>query len=194
MAPSAVFDLPGSITEAQYTEDASSGKYANSVMAVSTATADARPQSPVQLATDDGRPTYETRFSPSTSIVETATLTDHASKALAALASGANALTLTATVSAAPKLGVDFDLGDDVGFVLGSTEVDPRATFAPGYSDLFSDIFGTSTGMTKTLVNPNGRDSVPAFPQGFSGVARCYAVEMTLGVTPTITPILVSGA
>lgn len=198
MAPSAVFDLPGSITEAQYTEDASSGKYANSVMAVSTATADARPQSPVQLASDDGRPTYENRFSPSTSITETGTLTDHASKALAALATGANALTMTASVAAAPKLGVDFDLGDDVGFVLGGTEADPRARWAPGFSDLFtdvfSDVFGVPTGLTvKTLVNPDGRPSVPAFPRGFSGVARCYAVEMTLGPTPTISPILVAG-
>jgi len=47
--------------------------------------------------------------------------------------------------------------------------------------------------MTKTLVNPNGRESVPSFPGGMSGVARCFGWEMTLGVTPTISPILVAG-
>ena len=169
-------------------------------MAVSTATADARPQSPVQLATDDGRPTYETRFSPSTSIVETATLTDHASKALAALATGANALTLSAAVAAAPKLGTDWVLGDDIGYLIGGLEADPRARWTPGYSDAFSDLFsdffgGTPTGlMVKTLVNPNGRPSVPSFPNGLSGVAQCVTWELSLGVTPIVTPTLESEA
>jgi len=198
LAPAAVFDLPGCVTEASYTEDFSGGRGANSVVATSTATGDVRPQSPPQLATDDGRPTREYRFTPSTSITETATLTDHASKALAALATGANALTLSAAVAAAPKLGIDWVLGDDLGYQIGGLEVDPRARWTPGFTDAFSDIFtdmfgGTPTGlMDKTLVNPNGRPSVPAFPQGLSGVARCVSWELTLGVTPIVTPTLES--
>ena len=200
MAPSAVFDLPGCITEMTNPRDYSAGKGANDVMATSSATADVRPQSPHQLAPDDGRPTYEHRFTPSTSITDVSTLTDHAQAALASLAPGASAVTLSAAVVAAPKLGVDWQLGDDVGYQIGGLEADPRARWTPGYSDAFSDIFtdifgGTPTGvMDKTLVNSNGRDSVPAFPGGVSGVARCYAWEMTLGVTPIVTPTLVDGA
>ena len=197
MAPSAVFDLPGCITEMTNPRDYSAGKGANDVMATSSATADVRPQSPHQLAPDDGRPTYEHRFTPSTSITDVSTLTDHAQAALASLAPGASAVTLSAAVVAAPKLGVDWQLGDDVGYQIGGLEADPRARWTPGFSDLFSDIFtdtfGTPTGlMDKTLVNPNGRPSVPAFPNGLSGVARCVSWELTLGVTPVVTPTLES--
>ena len=205
MAPSATFDLPGCVTEASYAEDFSGGRGANSVVAVSTATGNVRPQSPPQLAADDGRPTREYRFTPSTDITITDTLTDHASKALAALATGANALTLSAAVAAAPKLGTDWILGDDVGYQIGGLEADPRARWTPGFSDLFSDIFtdmfGTYTGMDKTLVNPNGRPSVPAFPNGLSGVARCVSWELSFGtpeapkiiVTPTLESETING-
>ncbi len=199
LAPTAVFDLPGCVTDATFIEDFSgAGKASNDIMAVSTATAGTRPQSPLQIAADDGRPTFQYRYTPSTSISDVATLTSSAAQMLATISGGSTALTLTAAVVAAPKLGTDFVLGDDVGFVLGSTEADPRASWAPGFSDdftdIFSDIFGELTGeMDKTLVNPSGRDSVPAFPGGFSGVARCFGWELTLGVTQTISPILVSG-
>jgi len=200
LAPTAVFDLPGCVTEASYTEDFSGGRGANSVVATSTATADVRPQSPPQLAADDGRPTREFRFTPSSDITITDTLTDHAQKALAALATGANALTLSAAVAAAPKLGTDWVLGDDIGYLIGGLEADPRARWTPGFTDFFSDIFtdmfgGDPTGlMVKTLVNPNGRPSVPSFPNGLSGVAQCVTWELSLGVTPIVTPTLESEA
>jgi hypothetical protein len=200
LAPAAVFDLPGCVTDATYIEDYSAGKGANSVIASSSGVAGARPQSPAQIAVDDGRPTYEARFAPSTDITLTATLTDHAARMLSSVAQGSTALTLSAAVAAAPKLGTDWVLGDDVGYSIGGLEADPRARWTPGYSDAFSDIFtdifgGTPTGvMVKTLVNPNGRDSVPAFHGGLSGVARCYGWDLSLGVTQIITPILVSGA
>jgi hypothetical protein len=206
MAPTATFDLPGCITDVLSTTDYSAGKGANDVMAVSTATSGTRPQSSHHLAPDDGRPTYEARVTPSTSIIDIPTLDAHAAKVLAVMQGGATSLALSAAVlatavkPAAPPLGTDWNLGDDVGYAIGGTEADPRATFAPGFTDFFSDIFtdvfgGTPTGlMVKTLVNPNGRPTVPAFPSRLAGTQRAIGWEMTLGVTPVVTPILVNGA
>jgi len=160
MAPTATFDLPGCITDALVTEDYSAGKGANSVIAFSSGVAGSRLQSPAQIAPDDGRPTYETRVTPSTSIVDVTTLTDHAVKILAVMKDGATATALSASVlasgtkPAAPPLGTDWNLGDDVGFDL----------------------------------------TAPAFPGGLVGLKRAIGWEMTLGVTPTVTPILVDGA
>jgi len=169
MAPTATFDLPGCVTVASYLEDYSGGKGANSVTATTTGDGTTRLVSPAQIAADDGRPTREYRYSPSTSITDVGTLTDHAARTLATLAPGSTALTLsasvlaTATKPAAPPLGTDWVLGDDVGFIIGG-------------------------------IGSDGKDTVPAFPGGMSGVARCYGWELTLGVTQIVTPILVQGA
>jgi len=160
MAPTATFDLPGCITDALVTEDYSAGKGANSVIAFSSGVAGSRLQSPAQIGPDDGRPTYETRVTPSTSIVDVTTLTDHAVKILAVMKDGAMATALSAPVlassskPAAPVLGSEWNLGDDIGYILAA----------------------------------------PAFPNGLAGTQRAIGWEMTLGVTPVVTPILVDGA
>jgi len=202
MVPTATFDLPGCITDALFTTDYSAGRGANDVMAVSTPVSTGRPQSAHHLAPDDGRPTYEHRYTPSTSITEIATLDDHAAKVLASMKDGATALALSASVMAsatkpaAPVLGTDWNLGDDIGFAIGGLEADPRTRWVDVYADTFVDtwvdqFFPTATAV---LINPNGRPSVPAFPSGLAGTQRAIGWELVLGVTPVITPILVNGA
>lgn len=164
LAPAVTFQAPGCIIDAVMVEDYSSGKGANSVIAYSSATADVVPQSPAQVAPDDGRPTFETDIQPSTSITDIATLTSHAQSALATLAPGGSALAMSANVSTAPPLGSAWVLGDDVGYIIGGLEADPH--------------------------NPAGRESVPAFPGGISGVMRCVGWELTLDGVQTVTPIL----
>lgn len=196
LAPAATFEMPGCVIDATLVEDYSAGKGANSVTAVSTATVDVRPQSPVQIPTvDDGRPTFETRFTPSTSITLVSTLTAHAQAALATLAPGGRALALSAAVEKAPPLGIDWALGDDVGYDIGGLEVDPRTHVVDVYADTFVDVWVDRfypTGTATVLVNPAGRDSVPAFPGGIAGTARCIGWEMTLDGVQTVTPILTS--
>lgn len=116
--PAATFDHPGCVSEAEYVEDYSNGQGANNVMATSSGEGDTRPQSPLQLGPDDGRVTFDYRWSPSTSITSIDTLTAHAKRALQFLAPGSTALTLKASVEAAPSLGVDWMLGDDIGVEL----------------------------------------------------------------------------
>lgn len=166
LAPAATFQAPGCVIEASLVEDYSSGKGANSVIAYSSATAGSVPQSPAQVGTDVGLPTFEVDIQPSTSITDVSVLTAHAQSALASLVGGGSALVLRAAVETAPKLGVDWILGDDVGYQIGGLEYDPT--------------------------NPAGRQSVPAFPGGLTGTMRAIGWEMTLDGVQTVTPTLVA--
>lgn len=120
--PAAQFYLPGSVTDAELEEGYGADEGANDVMAVSTGTEDARPQSPHQTITTDLRPRFEKRWSPSTSIKEVPTLTSHAQRALAAMKDGTLALSLTANRQEAPALNRDWRIGDDIGFDITAPE------------------------------------------------------------------------
>lgn len=120
--PSVTFEMPGSVSAVEFTEDYSAGSGATDVMAVSSASAGARPESPRQTSGDTERPTFQHRFTPSTSITNTATLTAHAQRALAEMASGARTLTLTAIDDGTNRLGIDWWLGDTVGFEIGGID------------------------------------------------------------------------
>jgi len=196
LAPTATFSAPGCIIDAVMTEDYSAGKGANSVIAYSSATAGDVPTSLAQVAADDGRPTFEVDIQPSTSITDIATLTAHAQSALATLAPGGSVLAMSAAVESAPPLGVDWVLGDDVGYSIGGLEVDPRHTIGDIYSDIWSDtwsdVWGVLTGHGRIQTNPAGRESVLAFPGGISGVMRCVGWERTLDGVQVVTPILAS--
>ena len=164
LSPAATFQAPGAVMTASMAEDYSSGKAANAVIAYSSASAGTVPTSPQQVGPDDGRPTFEVDIQPSTSIADIATLTGHALSALASLAPGGSAMALSAAVEKAPVLGVDWVLGDDVGYVIGGLEVAPAA--------------------------PYSREAVPAFPGGITGTLRCIGWELTLADMQTITPVL----
>jgi hypothetical protein len=94
------------------------GPAAQFYLAVSSGVDDARPQSAPQSDATDLRPTFEYRWTPSTSIKETETLNDHAARALAAMRNGGIGLELTANRAEAPKLGRDWFIGDEIGFDL----------------------------------------------------------------------------
>jgi hypothetical protein len=105
------------------TEDHSTGKAANHVLATSTGDGEetgVRPES--APARDEARlllePRYELRFVPSTSITTQSVLDDHAAAKLALVAGGARVLRLTARFDAYPRLGVDWRLGDTIGYEL----------------------------------------------------------------------------
>jgi len=118
LGPSATWEFPGAVVDVELTEDYSDGKGANDVMAVSTASMDTRPESVHVLVTDDERPKFEHRFTPSTTITETDTLDAHAARQSAQV--GRGTLTLAMTLDAASaRPGIDFNLGDVRGFRIG---------------------------------------------------------------------------
>lgn len=120
--PNAQFYMPGSLLSAELVRGYGADEGANDVMAVSSGTEDARPQSPHQTNDTDQRPRFEYRWTPSTSITDVNTLTAHAQRALAAMKDGSLALTLTANREEAPKLGRDWFIGDDIGFSIEAPE------------------------------------------------------------------------
>lgn len=158
LSANASFEIPGPVTEVSMDEDYSAGHGANDVMAVSTADGNERPQSDHIVTADPSRPTFEFRWTPSTSITSKDTLNSHASAGAVALANGQTSVSLSATSLAAPAVGVEWSLGDDIGYAIGSGAV------------------------------------VPAFPGGRDGVARAIGWELTLGGSPTVTPILAEPA
>jgi hypothetical protein len=188
LSPAATFEMPGGVTKFKMVRDYSASKGATSVMAVSTANGNVRPQSAPQVAVQSDRPTFELRYTPSTSITDVATLNGHAQAALKNVSSGAVSVALSAIDSTGSRLGVDWSLGDDVGFGIGGTIIDGRRVTI---SDVFTDVFTDRFGADATIpVNTNGTDSVPAFPGGIQGTARAISWLLTLGNTPEVTPTL----
>ncbi len=161
LSPAVTFEAPGFITEFELVEDYGQGKGATDVMAVSSGQGTIRPQSAHQVIQDSSQPSVEYRFTPSTSVTEVATLNSHASAAVNVMHSGSAAVSFKMTATDGPQVGVDWFLGDAVGFQIGG-------------------------------VDSAGVELVPSFPGGFAGIARVAGFELTLGMTPTVTPILVS--
>ncbi|MCK9597815.1 MAG: hypothetical protein M0R06_02165 [Sphaerochaeta sp.] len=122
MDPAVTFEHPGPVSSGTFTEDYSSGAGANDVLAVSTAIADVRPESSHAVYADASRPTYELRFTPSEGISDIDTLDEHAEATLARVQEGAVSLALVLDYGTAPKPGVDWTLGDVVGFRVTSPE------------------------------------------------------------------------
>lgn len=116
LGPSAQFYLPGNVSDAILHEGYKRGEGANDVMATSSGVDDARPQSGRKQVLNDGRPRVEFRWSPSSSITDTATLDGHANRALAAMQDGTVELAIEAPRATAPA----FALGDTIGFDLTS--------------------------------------------------------------------------
>ncbi len=128
LAPAAVFEMPGAVSSFSIVEDYAAGRGANDVMASSSGEGDTRPQSPRQVFADPDLPTFEYRWTPSTSITSIDTLTSHAERALTVLKDGSTALSLSAAVAGAPRLGVDWALGDDAGYDVGAPDYLGRDT------------------------------------------------------------------
>jgi len=167
---------------------------------------------PVLYAGD--RPTFEYRFTPSTSIKETATLDEHAEGAAVELAGGTKSLQLAGDAVTSPTLNVDWFVGDDIGFKVGGQfrpgisnlgapgvfEVDAEGLLIPnvgtqpaenGLLDASGLVAGTD-GLYE-FSEPRTRAArpiVPAFPTGLRGVARAIGVELDFENVPTVTPIL----
>jgi hypothetical protein len=153
--PNATFDMPGNLTTFQRVRSFAQGKGANAVMAYSSGQGDVRPQSPVQHEVDPDRPTFEYRWTPSTSILDVDTLTDYAAAALANMRNGSIALALTAIADQpeTPMYGADWVLGDDVGY-------DIHAPAFPG------GLAGTARAIGVRLTLGNTRTITPVLAGG----------------------------
>lgn len=118
LAPAVVFDS-ASYVSCGYKEDWTSGNGANDLYAVGTGSGLSRAYGTAVATNFDGRPRVQYRWNPTTSIFDPLTLTQHAQRALSIVGNGTNTVTITADINSANKqLGVDWYLGDDIGYVI----------------------------------------------------------------------------
>ena len=100
------------MTDAAHVSNYSPGAGGNVVTAVSSGEGDARPQQTAGVF-QQGRPVWEVRFTPSTSITKLSTLLGHATARLGTIANGSQVISCTLARAGAPRVGIDWDLGDD---------------------------------------------------------------------------------
>lgn len=156
--------MPGCVTDFELIEDYTAEQGANDVMATSSGQGDTRPESRHQVATDllaAGWCRFEDRFSPSTSITEVETLNAHAREELARMRDGLTQLTLKADLAAAPRLGVDWWIGDDITAVLTCPRfpehIGPNGNHVPGYERRLR-VMGWEIDLDAGVLSPNTRE------------------------------------
>lgn len=119
LSPAATFEIPGPVSGVSLDRDYTDGNGANDVMATSTASGTARPQSTHVVVPDLQRPTFELRFTPDTDVDDDDVLQSHAQSMAAEVSAGTQTLALKSAVQDAPRLGIDWLEGDDIGYVVG---------------------------------------------------------------------------
>lgn len=126
-SPAVTFEYPGMVGDASQARDYSDGRGANKIVAFSSGEGTVTPYAqPVYAADFEGRPTFEYRYSPLTSESDTLILARYASQAVKILGPGARPMTVSLATTdpkamLGRRLGVDWRLGDDVGYVIGSS-------------------------------------------------------------------------
>lgn len=142
LGPAATFEIPGPVTEVSLDRDYTEGGGATDVMATSTGSGAARPQSDHVVIRDPNRPTFELRFTPDTELDDDAVLNSHAAAKAAAVRDGTRTLALKSSVRDAPRLGVEWSEGDDIGYIVGGV--------APDGTDILPAFPGGLSGVVRT--------------------------------------------
>lgn len=118
----AIFESDGAATATySFTEDSQDGKAANLVQAYSSGSGDDKPISSTMAAVsrlDAGEVIFEYHYQPSSSISQQSTLDSHAKSSVVRMQDGNLKFELETIWDAFPRLGFDWDLGDDVGWRL----------------------------------------------------------------------------
>jgi hypothetical protein len=126
--------MPGCVTDFQFIEDDGEETGANDTLALSSGEGDSKPRSTRYEATDllDVEARFERRFTPATSITDTSTLDQYAEADHAATREGLTQLTLTANLDAAPRVNLDWWMGDDIDVTITCDRF-PRTLGAGGF-------------------------------------------------------------
>lgn len=136
-----MWEFPGPVTDFAYVEGYGEGEGATVVLASSSGEGSVRPMSQKLVATAliaNGWARFERRFSPGASITDDAVLDRHAATELAKVQDGLTQLSLVAHLDSAPRLNMDWWLGDDITAVITAPRFPARAgpdgDKVPGYT------------------------------------------------------------
>lgn len=190
LAPAATYRMPGPLRSFRRGRGWKTGKGANHVVAYSSGTGDSVPSASHTVA-DPDRPTVAFRFTPSTNITESDTLDAHAQRKAADLSRGERAISMVADYESSPKFGVDWFIGDDIGYSVGGTVSGPRQVVVTG--DAVTEWAEETAGAAAVTTETQSWESVPAFPGGARGIERALGWRLNLDGVPTIEPILAGG-
>lgn len=126
--------MPGCVRSFRFLENFGEENGANDVLALSSGEGGSKPRSTryedTQLLASYAR--FERRFTPASSITSTTTLDQYAEAELARTRLGVTQLTIEANLDAAPKVNLDWWLGDDIDVSLTCDRF-PRTLDADGY-------------------------------------------------------------
>jgi hypothetical protein len=128
LSPNARFFLAngaGNISSFTWSRDYTDGNGANDITALGQGQGITRPSDREVATNFQGRPTFEYRFTPPTtnSIADQQSLSDAAKSKLRSISNGSTAISITCQLSEAPKLGIDWFLGDDVTYDIQAPSV-----------------------------------------------------------------------
>lgn len=126
--------MPGCVTDFTYLEDDGEETGANDTLALSSGEGESKPRSTRYEATDllQDEARFERRFTPAVSITSTDTLDQYAEADHAATRDGLTQLTITANLHAAPRVNLDWWMGDDIDVSLTCDRF-PRRAGTDGY-------------------------------------------------------------
>lgn len=108
--------MPGCVADFEFIEDFGEETGANDTIALSSGEGESKPRSTRYEATDllDDFARFERRFSPASSVTEQTTLDQYAEADHAATRLGLSQLSITANLGAAPRVNLDWWMGDDI--------------------------------------------------------------------------------
>lgn len=137
-SPAVTFELGGTIsggtiTDLTYTEDYTDGKGGNYVTAysVTDATTGVQPSQSVAYTGNPRQLQLDYVWMPSSSITDTPTLLAHAQQQLGIIQRGTRTLAMSVQGNAFPQFGVDYDIGDVVGYRIGGLDQNGYETVPP---------------------------------------------------------------
>lgn len=125
LGPAVTFDLPGCVTAASQPSSYADGDGANVITYYSSGQGDVTPYAADAVVADfDDRPAFEFRDSPVPSVTDTTRLHAFAVQALKVLSHGATPLSLTVTRENdfGRTYGIDWRMGDDIGYSIGGLD------------------------------------------------------------------------
>lgn len=149
-APAVKFYMPGQLVEFERPEDYSIGKGANKIVPYSTGSGSLVPYADAVYAPDDpDRPTCEYRYQPAPGISPEG-LARYGAKAAKILGPGARAVKLTASMArtAGRRFGVDWGMGDEVGYAVA-----PVPAFPAGVDDV-GRVIGVQINPARDTITP----------------------------------------
>jgi len=122
-APDVTIESADLLDGSVFSEDYSPGQGANQVIAYggasTSATSSAVPQAVATAINLNGRPLWTFSYSPNQTVTDPVVLGTYAAAAVAQMGDGGQPLTMVLPIDAPGKrLGVDWDLGDDIGWAL----------------------------------------------------------------------------